>query len=200
MKSAVEVIAHLFEQGLEGLPDRKQKILMNKLFGKVVQLTLMNYNEVVVFFFEELDDPNNPGKKRRWMRYESFPNPMIKCKKCGWNGFWNELPKKKMIIDVPEDSAQEITFDDMEEIVEKCPRCGSDRKLYYKDWTHPLTDVNLYVESQWEIGKFGTIMLGPIHIRLKALFNAVISMLKGKTKIVPFSKALLVFNFASMML
>ncbi|MHA1377204.1 MAG: hypothetical protein ACTSRG_02370 [Candidatus Helarchaeota archaeon] len=200
MKSPVEVIAELFLKGLEGMEDRRQKNVMKKLFGKVIQLTLKNYNEAVVFFFEEVEDPYNPGKKRKWMRYQAFPNPMIKCKKCGWNGFWNDLPTKKMVIEVPEDSTQSIQFNDMDEIVEKCPKCGSERHLYWKDWVHPLATVNLYVESQWEVGKFGTIMLGPIFIRLKALFNAVISMLRGKTKIVPFSQALLVLNFASMML
>lgn len=200
MKSAVEVIAELFLKGLEGMEDRRQKIVMKKLFGKVIQLTLKTYHEAVVFFFEELEDPDNPGKTRKWMRYKAFPNPLLKCKNCGWNGVWTDLPTKKMDIALPEDSKMEIKFDDMDETIERCPKCGSERHLYWKDWVHPLATVNLYVESQWEIGKFGTIMLGPIHIRLKALFNAVISMLQGKTKIVPFSQALLVFNFASMML
>lgn len=196
MKSPVEVIAEMFAKGLEGMPDRRQRYIMNSLFGKVIQLTMMNYNEAVVFFFEEMEVE---GKQRRWMRYQSFPNPMIKCKKCGWKGTWKELPIQKVVYELPDrENATRITG--TEEMVEKCPKCGSDRHLYWKDWVHPLADVNLCVASQWEIGKFGTIMVGPIKVRIKGLFNAGISILKGKTKIVPFSKFLLVFNFASMML
>ena len=123
MKSPGETIAHLFAQGLAGMDDRKQKIVMNKLFGKVIQLSLMNFNEVILFFFEELEDPNDPGKKRRWMRYESHPTPMLKCKKCGWKGFWNDLPTAKMGI--PDSENISVSFSDMEETVEKCPVCGA---------------------------------------------------------------------------
>ena len=44
MKSGGETIAHLFLQGLNGMDDRKQVILMKKMFGKVVQLSLANFN------------------------------------------------------------------------------------------------------------------------------------------------------------
>lgn len=196
MKSAVEVIAEMFVKGLEVMPDDRQKKIMEKLFGKVVQLTVMNYNEAVVFFCEEMEVN---GERKKWIRYKSFPTPLLKCKNCGWKGNWNDLPLQKKDLQLPE-SDNVLAITEKEEIVEKCPKCGSERHLYWKDWVHPYANVNLYVASQWEVGKFGTIMMGPLHVRLKALINAGISMLRGKTKMVPFSQFLLVVNFASMIL
>ena len=196
MKSAVEVIAEMFVKGLEVMDDHRQKQVMDRLFGKVIQLTMMNYNEAVVFFCEEMDVD---GERKRWIRYESFPTPLIKCTNCGWKGNWKKLPLEKVDLHLP-DSEHVRALTETERTTEKCPKCGSEDKLYWKDWVHPFANVNLYVSSQWEVGKFGTIVLGPPHVRIKALFNALFSMLKGKTKIVPFSQFWLVFNFASMML
>ena len=198
MKSPVEVIGEMFIKGLEAKEDREQRKIMKRMFGKVVQLTLMNFNEAVVFFFEELEIE---GKKKKWVRYESWPTPMIKCKNCGWKGTWKDLPTQKMDIQVSDtDSKTALLLDKVIETVEKCPKCGSDRKLYWKDWVHPMANVNLYVTSQWEVGKFGTIIVGPIWVRIKALFNVVISMLKGNTKIVPFSALWTVLNFGAILL
>ncbi|MFX0141025.1 MAG: hypothetical protein ACFFDN_45725 [Candidatus Hodarchaeota archaeon] len=197
MKSALEVIAEMFIKGLEAKEEREQRKIMNRMFGKVVQLTLMNFNEAVVFFFEELEVE---GKPRKWVRYESYPTPMLKCKKCGWKGTWKDLPKEKVKFDVPEDDVKSILLDRVEETIEKCPKCGGTKHLYWKDWVHPMANVNLYVTSQWEVGKFGTLIVGPITVRLKALINVVWSMLKGNTKLVPFSGIWTVINFGTILL
>lgn len=197
MKSALEVIAEMFIKGLEAKEEREQRKIMNRMFGKVVQLTLMNFNEAVVFFFEELEVD---GKPKRWVRYESYPTPMLKCKKCGWKGFWKDLPREKVKFDVPEGDTKSVLLDRVEETIEKCPKCGSTNHLYWKDWIHPMANVNLYVTSQWEVGKFGTLIVGPITVRLKALVNVFISMIKGNTKLVPFSEIWTVINFGTILL
>ncbi|NVM04734.1 MAG: hypothetical protein HWN67_20610 [Candidatus Helarchaeota archaeon] len=197
MKSALEVIAEMFIKGLEAKEDREQRKVMNRMFGKVVQLTLMNFNEAVVFFFEELEVD---GKPKKWVRYESYPTPMLKCKKCGWKGTWKDLPREKVKFDVPEGDVKSILLDRVEETIEKCPKCNRTNYLYWKDWVHPMANVNLYVSSQWEVGKFGTLIVGPIHVRLKALINVAFSLLKGNTKITPFSALWTVINFGTILL
>jgi hypothetical protein len=197
MKSALEVIAEMFIKGLEAKTDSEQRKIMNRMFGKVVQLTLMNMNEAVVFFFEELEVD---GRPKKWVRYESYPTPMLKCKKCGWKGTWKDLPREKVKFDIPKDDVKSILLDRVEETIEKCPKCGRTNYLYWKDWIHPMANCNLYVSSQWEVGKFGTLIMGPITVRLKALVNVMMSMLKGKTKVVPFSALWTVINFGTILL
>ncbi|MFX1449546.1 MAG: hypothetical protein ACFFCM_01815 [Promethearchaeota archaeon] len=192
MKSPAEVIGEMMLAGIRSKTKEEQKKSMEDLFGITAQITLPNLTEALVLFFEEVEVG---GEKKPWLRYKSYPTPMVKCmnKKCKWRGFYKDLPIHEEEIKLPprpEGEEESIMGTPTKKIVEiKCPKCGH-TKLRYKDWVHPHADVVMY-GSHWDIGGLGDLVVGPIVHRLKGLARTMLLLIKGRVKMTPISKALL---------
>lgn len=191
MKSPAEVIGEMMLAGIRSKTKEEQKKSMDKLFGKTAQITLPNLTEALVLFFEEVEVG---GEKKKWLRYQSFPTPHVKCmnKNCHWKGFYKDLPIREEEIKLPQkaEGEESILGTPIKKIVEvKCPKCGQ-KKLRFKDYAHPDADVIMY-GSHWDIGSLGDLVVGPIGHRLKGLTKMLLLVTKGKVKISPISKILL---------
>ncbi|MHA1385041.1 MAG: hypothetical protein ACTSR3_14935 [Candidatus Helarchaeota archaeon] len=189
MKSPAEVIGEMMLAGLRSKTKEEQKKSMKHLYGKVAQITLPNLTEALVLFFEDVEVG---GEKKKWIRYESFPTPRVKCmaKNCTWRGFYKDLPIREEKIKLPEGAETSILGTPTKKIIEvKCPVCGSS-KLRFKEWVHPDADVVMY-GSHWDIGSLGDLVVGPIGHRLKGLAKTLWLVLRGRVKISPVSKMLL---------
>ena len=202
MKSAMEVIAEMFVKGLEAMEEKDQTKYCKSMFGKTVQVTFLNFEETILFHFEEMEID---GKRKKWMRYEAHSYPEVRCKSCGWHGFYGDLPKDKRDLisgtkDVDASSAV-VQLAEMTgfETVVRCPSCQS-MNLQWRHWTHADTDVTLFCRSHWDIGNFGTIMMGPVTARLKGMWFAVTGLLMGWISIKPISKIFTVLKFATLLL
>ena len=200
MKSPAEVIGEMILAGLRSKPKDEQKKVMEQLFGKVAQITLPNLTEALVIFFEEVEVN---GEKKKWLRYESFRTPHVKCmnKNCQWKGFYQELPVREEEIKLPEreEGDEAILGTPVKKIVEiKCPKCGHN-KLRYKDFEHPDADVIMY-GSHWDIGAMGDLVVGPIGHRIKGLARMLLMVLRGRIKISPISKIFLGIKVGRLMM
>ena len=196
MKTPAEVIGEMMLAGLRSKTKEERVEVMDDLFGLIAQITLPNLTEALVLFFEEMEVD---GEKKKWIRYKSYPTPWVKCTKCGWIGFYGDLPvtEEKIIIKgKTEDSILGIPTKKTVQI--ECPECGG-KKLKYKDWVHPHAKVVIY-GSHWSIGAMGDLMVGPIGHRLKGLLNAVKLMVKGDIKMQPISQIMGAMAVAKLMM
>ncbi|MHA1894851.1 MAG: hypothetical protein ACTSX4_10135 [Candidatus Helarchaeota archaeon] len=141
MKSPAEVIGEMVLAGLRSKTAKERKEVMEDLFGTIAQITLPNLTEALVIFFEEMEVN---GEKKKWIRYKSYPTPWVKCKKCGWIGFYKDLLIKEEEIEIRGKAEDSILGTPTKKTVQiKCPICG-DRRLYYKQWVHPHAQVVIY--------------------------------------------------------
>ena len=202
MKSSMEVVAEMFVKGLEAMEDKDQSKYCRNMLGKTIQLTFLNMEETVIFYFEKMEVD---GKFKNWLRYESHSYPEVRCKSCAWKGFYGDLPKEKRdLVSQLQGEAKDSAVAMLAEMTGfetmiKCPTCGS-KNLQWRHWMHPHADVVLYCRSHWDIGNFGTVVMGPIPQRLKGLIWMVYAFIRGWVSMKPFSKVLLVLKFASLFL
>lgn len=193
MKSGAEVIGEMILAGLRSKPKDEREKLMEDLYGIKAQITLPNLNEALVLHFEEID-----GKK--WVRYESLPTPVVKCKKCGWEGTWTDLPTHEEEIKLPErPDGEELILKPTKTIVEeKCPKCGSE-KIKKKNYKHEGTKIVIY-GSHWDIGVLGDAIVGPFGHRVKGLFKALWKVLTRKVRMSPFYRIGLALKVGSLLM
>jgi len=178
LKSGAEVIGEMILAGLRSKPKEEREKIMEDLHGIKAQLTLPNLFEALIIHFETID-----GKK--WLRYESISTPVVKCKSCGWEGKWTDLPTRKEEIKLPEKkSGEELILKPMKTIViEQCPKCKSD-KIKKKNYKHPDVKVVIY-GSHWDIGVLGDAIVGPLGHRIKGMGKALWKMLTRKVRLSP---------------
>ena len=198
MKSPAEVIGEMMLAGLRSKTAKEREVVMKDLFGTIAQITLPNLTEALVLFFEEMEVD---GERKKWLRYQSYPTPWVKCTKCGWTGFYKDLPVTEEEIIIKGKTEDSILGVPTKKTVQiECPveTCKS-KKLKYKDWVHPHAQVVIY-GSHWSIGAMGDIMVGPIGHRLKGLLNAVKLMVKGEIAMKPISQILGAMKVAKLMM
>lgn len=193
MKTGAEVIGEMILAGLRSKSKEEREKLMEDLYGIKAQLTLPNLNEALILHFEEVD-----GKK--WIRYESLPTPVAKCKACGWEGTWGDLPTHEEEIELPErPEGEELILKPTKTIVEeKCPKCGSP-KLKLKDFKHEDVKVIIY-GSHWDIGVLGDAIIGPFGHRMKGLANGMWKMLTRKVRLSPIYRIRLALKVGSLLM
>ncbi|MHA1650790.1 MAG: hypothetical protein ACTSYB_11395 [Candidatus Helarchaeota archaeon] len=193
MKTGAEVIGEMILAGLRSKPKEEREKLMEDLYGIKAQITLPNLNEALILHFEEID-----GKK--WVRYESLPTPVVKCKKCQWEGTWSDLPTHEEDIELPErPEGQELILKPTKTIIEeKCPKCGS-TKLKMKNFKHKDAKIIIY-GSHWDIGSLGDIIIGPFGHRFKALWKALWKILTRKVRMSPFYRIRLALKVGSLLM
>ena len=196
MKSPAEVIGEMMLAGLRSKTEKERKAVMNDLFGTIAQITLPNLTEALVLFFEEMEVD---GERKKWIRYKSYPTPWVKCHYCGWIGFYGELPVREEKIEIKGQKEDSLLGVPTKKIVEiKCPVCGN-RKISFKQWTHPHAQIVIY-GSHWDIGALGDMMVGPVGHRLKGLANAVIKLVKGDVKLSPLSQLMKAMAVAQLLM
>jgi hypothetical protein len=178
LKTGAEVVGEMILAGLRSKPKEEREKLMNDLHGIKAQLTLPNLFEALILHFETID-----GKK--WMRYESISTPAVKCKSCGWEGKWKELPTRQEELKLPEKKAgEELILKPMKTIViEECPKCKS-KNLKKSNYKHPEAKVIIY-GSHFDIGVLGDAIVGPVGHRIKGLGKALWKMLTRKVRLSP---------------
>ncbi len=196
MKSPAEVIGEMMLAGLRSKTQEERVKVMDDLFGMIAQITLPNLTEALVLFFEEMEVD---GERKKWLRYQSYPTPWVRCEKCGWTGFYGELPVKEEKIEIKGKAADSILGVPTKKTVQiECPICQG-KNLKYKDWVHPHAKVVIY-GSHWSIGAMGDIMVGPIGHRLKGLLNAMKLMIKGEIAMKPISQIMEAMKVAKLMM
>ncbi len=193
MKTGAEVIGEMILAGLRSKPKDERAELMEDLYGIKAQLTLPNLNEALMLHFEEVD-----GKK--WIRYESLPTPVVKCKACKWEGTWGDLPTHEEEIILPErPDGEELILKPTKTIVEeKCPKCSSEN-IKFKDFKHEDAKVIIY-GSHWDIGVLGDAIIGPFGHRFKGLFKAMWKMLTRKVRLSPIYRIRLALKVGSLLM
>ncbi|MHA1131727.1 MAG: hypothetical protein ACTSQI_15270 [Candidatus Helarchaeota archaeon] len=193
MKTGAEVVGEMILAGLRSKPKEEREKLMEDLYGIKAQITLPNLNEALILHFEEID-----GKK--WLRYESLPTPVVKCKKCGWEGTWADLPTHEEDIELPDrPEGEELIIKPTKTIVEEhCPKCRSE-KLKMKNFKHEDAKVIIY-GSHWDIGVLGDAIIGPFGHRVKGLFKALGKMLTRKVRLSPFYRIRLALKVGGLLM
>ena len=178
MKTGAEVIGEMILAGLRSKPKEERAELMEDLYGIKAQLTLPNLNEALILHFEDVD-----GKK--WIRYESLPTPVVKCKACKWEGTWGDLPTHEEEIILPKrPDGEELILKPTKTIVEeKCPKCSS-TNLKMKNFKHEDAKIVIY-GSHWDIGVLGDAIIGPFGHRFKGTFKALWKMMTRKVRLSP---------------
>lgn len=178
LKSGAEVIGEMILAGIRSKPKEEREKIMEDLYGIKAQLTLPNLNEALILHFETIDN-------KKWLRYESLPSPIVKCKSCGWEGTWKDLPTRQEEIKLPEKpEGEELILKPTKTIViQECPKCKS-TKLKKKDYKHPDAKVIIY-GSHWDIGVLGDAIVGPLGHRIKGLGKALWKMLTRKVRLSP---------------
>ena len=193
MKTGAEVIGEMILAGLRSKPKEERTKLMEDLYGIKAQLTLPNLNEALMLHFEDVD-----GKK--WIRYESLPTPVAKCKACKWDGTWGDLPTHEEEIELPKRAdGEELILKPTKTIVEvKCTKCGS-TNIKLKDFKHKDAKVIIY-GSHWDIGVLGDAIIGPFGHRIKGLFKALWKMLSRKVRLSPIYRVRLALKVGSLLM
>jgi len=193
LKSGAEVIGEMILAGLRSKPKEEREELMEDLHGIKAQLTLPNLNEALIIHFETID-----GKK--WLRYESLPTPIVKCKNCGWDGTWTDLPTRQEEIQLPEKpEGEELILKPTKTIViQECPKCKS-MKLKKKNYKHPDAKV-IICGSHWDIGVLGDAIVGPFWHRVKGFGKALWKMLSRKVTISPMYRVGLALKVGSLLM
>ena len=178
MKTGAEVVGEMILAGLRSKPKEERDKVMEDLHGIKAQLTLPNLNEALILHFETID-----GKK--WLRYESMSTPAVKCKACGWEGTWKELPSRQEELVLPaRKPGDELILKPMKTIViEECPKCKS-KKIKKSNYKEPDVKVTIY-GSHFDIGALGDALVGGIGHRLKGLSKAMWKMLTRKVRLSP---------------
>lgn len=181
MKTVGETLGELFVSCVEGLTpeEREDLYIKNKIQGKIVEFILPDEHEAVVINF-------GVGEGN-WLKYKSYSTPEITCKRCGWQGKWNDLNIEKKEMDLTGRVYEGELFDTVKEIpIEKCIKCGSP-KLKYKDWIHE--DVTLVLKGNFgDIGSVAGVLAGGVFTKLKNLMGVIILMLKGRVSMKPFRR------------
>ncbi len=193
MKTGAEVIGEMILAGLRSKSKEEREELMEDLYGIKAQLTLPNLNEALILHFEDVG-----GKK--WIRYESLPTPVVKCKGCNWEGTWADLPTREEEIILPSrPEGEELILKPTKTIViEECPKCKS-LKLKKKDFKHDDAKIVIY-GSHWDIGVLGDAIIGPFGHRVKGIFKAVWKLLTRKVRMSPFYRIRLALKVGSLLM
>lgn len=193
MKTGGEVIGEMILAGLRSKPKEDREKLMKELYGIKAQITIPNLNEAIILHFEEVN-----GKK--WLRYESLPTPVIKCKKCTWEGTWADLPTYMKEIELPERPDGELLiFKPQKTIIEeRCPNCGSE-KLKKKNFKHGDIKILIY-GSHWDIGSLGDAMIGAFGHRFKGIIKAIWKLITRKVRMSPFYRIRLALKIGGLMM
>lgn len=193
MKTGGEVIGEMILAGLRSKPKEEREELMEELFGIKAQLTLPNLHEALMLHFEEVD-----GKK--WIRYESLPTPVVRCKECNWEGTWADLPTREEEIILPErPEGEELILKPTKTIViEECPKCKS-TKLKMKNFKHEDAKIIIY-GSHWDIGVLGDAIIGPFGHRVKGLFKALWKLMTRKVRMSPFYRIRLALKVGGLLM
>ncbi len=193
MKTGAEVIGEMILAGLRSKTKEDREKLMNDLYGIKAQLTLPNLNEALILHFEDVE-----GKK--WVRYESLPTPVVKCKQCKWEGTWKTLPSHQEDIKLPDrPQGEELILKPTKTIVDvKCPKCGS-TKIQKKNFKHEKAKIVIY-GSHWDIGVLGDAIIGPFGHRVKGLFKALWKLLTRKVRMSPFYRIRLALKIGGLLM
>ena len=178
MKTGAEVVGEMILAGLRSKSKEEREKVMNDLNGIKAQLTLPNLNEALILHFETIDG-------RKWMRYESISTPVVKCKSCGWEGKWKELPSRQEDLVLPERKAgDELILKPKKTImIEECPKCKS-KKIKKSNYKDPEAKIIIY-GSHFDIGVLGDALVGGIGHRIKGLMKAVWKMGTRKVRLSP---------------
>ncbi|NVM31193.1 MAG: hypothetical protein HWN65_20310 [Candidatus Helarchaeota archaeon] len=193
MKTGAEVIGEMILAGLRSKPKEEREELMEDLYGIKAQITLPNLHEALMLHFEEVD-----GKK--WVRYESLPTPVVKCKACGWEGTWADLPTREEDIILPKrPEGEELILKPTKTIViEECAKCKS-KKLKMKNFKHEEAKIVIY-GSHWDIGVLGDAIIGPIGHRIKGIFKALWKLITRKVRMSPFYRIRLALKVGGLLM
>lgn len=181
MKTAGEVLGELLIGCVRALtPEEREKLFIKeKVQGKIIEFILPDEHEACIVVFE--------GKEGTWLSYKSYSTPVVKCKKCKWQGKWENLDVEEEPMDLTgKVSELELFTPTKKTVIELCPKCGSS-KLKYKDWKFEGSDL-LIKGTFADIGAVAEIMLGGFFHRFKQLFVVLGMMMKKRISIKPFRK------------
>ena len=129
-----------------------------------------------------------------------MPTPVVKCKKCDWEGTWADLPTHEEEIILPDrPEGEELILKPTKTIVEeKCPECGSE-KLKKKNFKHEDAKIIIY-GSHWDIGALGDVMIGPFWHRFKGFWKAMWKLITRKVRMSPFYRLRLALKVGGLMM
>ncbi|MHA1130761.1 MAG: hypothetical protein ACTSQQ_08130, partial [Candidatus Helarchaeota archaeon] len=156
-------------------------------------------HEAIVIYFGE-----SAGNIEDTIRYEIYPTPIFRCRKCGWQGIYADLPveEKKIKINTVSDVIWEqntLLNPTLRKVSEICPNCGSvrlNRKKYY----HRGRDLYI-IGTHNDIAKLGTVVDPVIPHRVNGLINALWSyFISEKVKFRPLWRVDLAIQFGRLLL